>query len=78
MTIRKMIVSVASRMVRAISLGVFWRAAPSTSAIIRSRKVSPGSAVICTTIRSDRTRVPPVTARAVAAGLADDRGATRR
>ncbi len=33
----------------------------------------PGSAVIRTTIRSDRTRVPPVTAAAVAARLADDR-----
>ena len=36
--------------------------APSTRAIIRSRKVSPGSEVIWTTIRSDRTTVPPVTA----------------
>src|SRR5207249_489187 len=39
---RKMIVSPASRMLSAISFGVFWRSAPSTSAIIRSRKVSPG------------------------------------
>jgi hypothetical protein len=30
----------------AISFGVFCRSAPSTSAIMRSRKVSPGSAVI--------------------------------
>ena len=30
-------------MLSAISFGVFWRSAPSTSAIIRSRKVSPGS-----------------------------------
>ena len=52
----------ASRMDRAISFGVFWRSAPSTSAIIRSRKLSPGRAVIRTTISSDRTRVPPVTA----------------
>ena len=49
-------------MSRAISFGVFCRLAPSTSAIIRSRKVSPGLEVICTTIRSDSTRVPPVTA----------------
>ena len=35
-----------SRMVSAISLGVFWRLAPSTSAIMRSRNVSPGLAVI--------------------------------
>ncbi len=57
-----MIVSPASRIERAISLGVFWRLAPSTSAIIRSRNVSPGRAVIRTTTSSDRTRVPPVTA----------------
>ena len=57
-----MIVRPASRMVRAISFGVFWRLAPSTRAIIRSRKVWPGSAVIRTTIRSDSTLVPPVTA----------------
>jgi hypothetical protein len=39
---RNTMVSAASRMVSAISLGVFWRFAPSTSAIMRSRKVSPG------------------------------------
>ncbi len=55
-------VSPASRMLRAISLGVFWRSAPSTSAIMRSRKVSPGLRVILTRIWSDSTRVPPVTA----------------
>ena len=55
-------VSTASRMVRAISLGVFCRLAPSTRVIIRSRKVWPRSAVIRTTMRSDRTLVPPVTA----------------
>ena len=31
----------ASRMLRAISLGVFWRLAPSTMEIMRSRKLSP-------------------------------------
>jgi K+-transporting ATPase ATPase A chain len=36
--IRKMMVSPTSRMVSAISLGVFCRSAPSTRAIIRSRK----------------------------------------
>ena len=56
-----MIVSAASRIVSAISLGVFCRCAPSTSAIMRSTKDSPGAAVICTTIRSDSTVVPPVT-----------------
>ena len=35
---RKMIVSAASRMSSAISFGVFWRLAPSTIAIMRSRK----------------------------------------
>ena len=47
---------------RAISFGVFWRLAPSTSAIILSMKVLPGSVVICTKIRSLITFVPPVTA----------------
>ena len=58
----KMIVMPASRMLSAISLGVFCRSAPSTSAIMRSRKVLPLVAVIFTTIQSDNTRVPPVTA----------------
>ena len=60
--IRKTIVSPASRIFSAISFGVFCRSAPSTSAIIRSRKVSPGLAVTCTRIQSDSTFVPPVTA----------------
>ena len=55
-------VSEASRMFSAISFGVFCRAAPSTRAIIRSMNVSPGLEVIFTTIRSDSTFVPPVTA----------------
>src|SRR3989442_414965 len=58
----KMMVSAASRMASAISFGVLRRAALSTRWIIRSRKVSPGFAVISITIRSDKTRVPPVTA----------------
>jgi hypothetical protein len=58
----KISVSPAIRMSSAISFGVFCRLAPSTSAIMRSRNVSPGLDVICTTIRSDRTTVPPVTA----------------
>ncbi len=49
-------------MLSAISFGVFCREEPSTSAIIRSRKLSPGRCVTRTTIRSERTRVPPVTA----------------
>ena len=52
----------ASRMLSAISFGVFWREAPSTSRIIRSTKVSPGFEVMRTTMRSLSTRVPPVTA----------------
>jgi len=55
-------VSAASRMSSAISFGVFLRLAPSTMAIIRSRNVCPGSAVQRTTIQSERTCVPPVTA----------------
>ena len=57
----KMTVRLASRMLSAISLGVFCRLAPSTSAIIRSMKLSPGWAVIRTTMRSESTLVPPVT-----------------
>lgn len=49
-------------MFSAISFGVCCRAAPSTSAIIRSMNVCPCLAVIRTTIRSDSTTVPPVTA----------------
>ena len=44
-------------MVRAISLGVFWRFAPSTIEIMRSRKVLPFSEVILMTMRSLMTRV---------------------
>ena len=61
-TIMKISVSPASRMLSAISFGVLRRSAPSTSAIIRSRNECPGSWVISTTIRSESTRVPPVTA----------------
>ena len=46
----------------AISLGVFFRDAPSTMAIILSRKLSPASLVTRTTIQSERSVVPPVTA----------------
>ena len=40
----------ASRIFRAISFGVFWRSAPSTSEIMRSRNAAPGLAVIRTII----------------------------
>src|ERR1017187_6226099 len=59
---RKTRVSPAITILRAISLGVFWRWAPSTRAIIRSRKVSPGLEVMRTLIQSLNTLVPPVTA----------------
>src|SRR5579884_746394 len=52
----------ARRIVSAISFGVFCRFAPSTRPIMRSRNVWPRSAVIRTTIRSESTLVPPVTA----------------
>ena len=61
-TTRNTMVSATSRIVSAISFGVFWRLAPSTIEIMRSRKVSPGLTVTRTTSHSDRTRVPPVTA----------------
>ena len=54
-------VSATSRMVNATSFGVLRRLAPSTMAIILSRKVSPGLTLHCTTSQSDSTRVPPVT-----------------
>ncbi len=55
-------VNPAITMFSAISLGVFCRSAPSTSAIMRSRNVSPGLEVIFTLIQSESTFVPPVTA----------------
>ena len=48
-------------MVNATSLGVLLRLAPSTIAIMRSRKASPGLAVTRMMIQSESTRVPPVT-----------------
>ncbi|MNQ85455.1 hypothetical protein D3C85_1006200 [compost metagenome] len=54
-------VKLANRMVNAISLGVFWREAPSTRAIILSKKLSPGAVLTLTLISSDSTFVPPVT-----------------
>ena len=61
-TSRKITVSAASKIVSAISFGVFWRCAPSTSEIMRSRKPSPGLTETRILISSDSTRVPPVTA----------------
>src|ERR1700727_632631 len=55
-----MMVRPASRMLSAISFGVFCRSAPSTSLIMRSRKVDPWAAVMRTLIWSDSTRGPPV------------------
>ena len=60
-TIMKMSVKPASKIVKAISLGVFCLDAPSTRAIILSKKPSPGSVVTRTFIWSLRTFVPPVT-----------------
>ena len=51
----------AKRIVSAISLGVFCLEAPSTRAIILSKKLSPGRCVTSTSMRSERTFVPPVT-----------------
>ena len=55
-------VSPTSKMCSAISFGVFCREAPSTRPIMRSRNDSPGSTAMRTTIRSESTLVPPVTA----------------
>ena len=60
-TIRKMMVRETRSVLNAISLGVFLREAPSTSAIIRSRKLLPGSEVMRIFNQSDTTVVPPVT-----------------
>ncbi|MNR36691.1 hypothetical protein D3C85_1546470 [compost metagenome] len=54
-------VRATSKMVSAISFGVLRRCAPSTIAIIRSRKVSPGLTLHWITSQSERMRVPPVT-----------------
>ncbi len=53
--------SPASRIESASSFGVFWRTAPSTRPIMRSRKVAPGSALILIRSASLTTCVPPVT-----------------
>src|SRR5215475_7958603 len=58
----KMMVRPTRRISSAISFGVFCRSAPSTSLIMRSRKVDPTAAVMRTLIQSDSTWVPPVTA----------------
>ena len=68
-----MIVRPASRIDSAISFGVFCRLAPSTSAIIRSRKVSPGSGRDAHDDLVGEHRGAAGDRRAVAARLADDR-----
>ncbi len=74
MTTRKMIVRAERRMVRAISFGVFWRRAPSTRPIIRSRKLFPGSAVTRTLMLVGQDAGAAGDRAPVAARLADDRG----
>ncbi len=69
----KMMVMPMSRILSAISLGVFWRSAPSTRPIMRSRKVDPGAAVMRTRIQSEMHLRAARDRRAVAAGLADHR-----
>ena len=60
-TITNTSVKPASKIVNAISFGVFFRVAPSTNAIILSRKLSPCCWVTNTFILSESTFVPPVT-----------------
>ncbi len=74
----KMSVRPASRMLSAISFGVFWRSAPSTSAIMRSMKVAPGAAVMRTLDPVGQDLRAAGDRRAVAAGLADDRARIHR
>ena len=62
--IRNTCVSTANNTVKAISLGVLVRSAPSTNAIIRSMNPWPGSAVMRISRLSDNNRVPPVTEEA--------------
>ena len=69
-----MIVSPTSRMLSAISFGVFCRSAPSISAIIRSRNELPRDEVMRTISRSEITVVPPVTAERSPPDFADDGG----
>ena len=54
-------VNETSSVFSAISFGVFLRDAPSTSAIIRSRKLLPGSEVMRIFSQSETMVVPPVT-----------------
>ena len=61
-TRRKTIDNIANKIESAISFGVFWRLALSTSPIILSRKLSPGSEVTFITTQSESTLVPPVNA----------------
>ena len=61
-TNKNIIVNATNKICNAISLGVFLREAPSTIAIILSRKLSPASLVISITNQSEVTVVPPVTA----------------
>ncbi len=61
-TSRNTMVSATSKIVRAISFGVFWRLALSTIEIMRSRKASPGLTDTRTISQSESIRVPPVTA----------------
>ena len=58
----KIIESAMRKICNAISFGVFFLEAPSTIAIILSKKLSPASLVTLTMIQSDNTVVPPVTA----------------
>ena len=60
-TMRKISVKAESTSDSAISFGVRCREAPSTRAIMRSRNDLPAAAVTRITMRSESTRVPPVT-----------------
>ena len=72
---RKISVRPAIRMFSAISFGVFCRSAPSTSAIMRSRNVSPGFDVILILIVIGQHLRAAGHGAAIAAGFADHRRA---
>jgi hypothetical protein len=70
--IRKMIVMPESSTCRAISFGVFWRLAPSTRPIMRSRNDSPGFTLMRTTDAVGEDLGAAGDGGAIAAALADD------
>ncbi len=78
MTIRKNNGERHQQCVQRDLIGRFCGKRPPTRAIMRSRKLSPGSDVMRTFSQSDTTVVPPVTRAEIAACLAHHRCRIRR